>query len=105
MIDVVDVGDRFDGHVVLDSAAVRRFDGNCPFAGFRTQQDDFARLLIVHHQRMRICNNVHRRRLAGADVVDYVALTRVQRERHFGDCAVVRSQQTRAQHEHADNCD
>jgi len=102
MIDVVDVGERLDRHVIFDVAAVGSLDRNRPFAGFRAQQDDLARLLVMHHQRVRICDYVHSRRRAGADVVDYVTLTGIQGESHCR--AVVGEQQAGPKHKHADSC-
>jgi len=66
------------------------------------QQDDLARLLVMHHQRVRICDYVHSRRRAGADVVDYVTLTGIQGESHCR--AVVGEQQAGPKHKHADSC-
>ncbi len=103
MIDVIDVGDRLDGHIVLDGVAVSGLDRDGPFAGFRAQQDYFARLLIMHHQRVRVSDDVDRWRRAGADVVDYVALARIQSECHGR--AVVGEQQAGLKQQHADSCD
>lgn len=102
MIDVVRVGDRVDGYVILDRVAGCGFDRNRPFPALRAHQHDFARLFVVYHQRVRICDHVYRWGLAGADVVDYVTLTRIQGERHFRDPAIGREQHVGAKHEHAD---
>jgi hypothetical protein len=105
MINVVDVGDGVHCYVVLDSVSIRRFYRDSPLAGFGAQQGDFARFLIVYNQRVRICDHVYGRCLAGADVVDYVALTRIQGERHLRNSAGVCKQQARTKYEHADKCD
>ena len=101
MIDVVDIGDRFDRHVIFDATAICSLDADSPFARFRTHQDNFARR-VIDHQRVRIRYHVHRRRLAGGDVVDYVTLSRIQRESHC--CAVIGKQQAGLKHEHANSC-
>ena len=99
MIDIIDIGDRFDRHVILDGTAVCSLDADSPLARFRTHQDDFARC-VIYHQRVRIRYHVHLRRLAGGDVVDYVTLARIQSERHR--CAIVGKQQAGPKHEHAE---
>lgn len=103
MIDVEGAADRSDPNVIVD-LAIRRLDRNVPFSCFRAQQDDSARLLVMHDQRVGIRDHLHRWNLAGADVVDYVALARVQGDRHFRAAAIGGKQQAGLKHEHADRC-
>ena len=104
MIDVRGVADRSDCHVIVDLVTIRRLDLNVPFTCFRAQQDDLARLLVVHDQRVWIRDHLHRRNIAGADVVDYVALARIQRDRHSRAGAIGGKQQAGLKHEYADSC-
>ncbi len=94
MIDVIDIGDRFHGHVVIDFLARGSLDRDGPFARFCAQQDDLARLFVMDHQGVRIRDHFYGRSFSGTDVVDYVALSRVQGE-----------QQTRTEHQHTDSGD
>ena len=102
MIDVVDVGDRLDRHVILDGPAIGSLDRDRPFSRFGAHQDDLAGC-VVYHQRVRICDHADSWSLAGGHIVDYVTLARIQGESHGR--AFVGEQQAGPKQEHADNCD
>jgi len=104
MIDVGGAADRFDRNVIVSFATIGHLDRNVPFACFRAQQDDLARFLVMHDQRVWVRDHLHSRRRAGADVVDYVALARIQGERHCRAGAIGGKQQAGPEHEHADSC-
>ena len=82
MIDVVDIADRADRDVVINRGAVGQFDSYVPLAGSRAQQGDLTRLLVVNDEGVGICDHLDLRRRAGADIVDYVTLARIQGESH-----------------------
>ena len=83
MIDVVDIADRADGDVVVNRGAVRQFDPYAPFARRCAEQGNFTRLLVVNHKGVRIRDHLHLRRRAGAHIIDYVSLARIQGESHY----------------------
>ena len=105
MVDVMGIGNRLDCHVIVYLLARSGLDRHRPFARFGAEQDDFTRLLVMHDQRVGIGDHFHARSFAGADIVDYVALPRVQGERHFRAGAIGCEQQARTKHQHTDSGD
>ena len=102
MIDVINIGKRLDGYVVVDSLARAGLDRYFPLASFGAQQDDLSRLFVMHDQCVRICDHSYRRSFSGADIADYVALPRVQSERHFRWRAVGGEDRTRPKNQNTD---
>ena len=105
MIDVLAIGDRLDGHVIVYFLARSGLDRYGPFARFGAKQNDFARLFVVQHQRVRIGNYLYGRSFSGGDVVDYVTLPCIQGERHFRAGAIGCVQQSRTKQHHTDSGD
>ena len=103
MIDVVDIADRADGDVVVNRGAVRQLDPYGPFAGSRAEQGDLTRLLVVNNEGVGIRDHLHLRRRAGAYVIDYVSLARIQGESHYRGRVIRRKGQSLPQHEYADS--
>lgn len=103
MIDVVDIADRADGDVVVNRGAVRQFDPYAPFARRCAEQGNFTRLLVVNHKGVRIRDHLHLRRRAGAHIIDYVSLARIQGESHYRGRVIRRKGQSLRQHDHADS--
>ena len=105
MVDIFAVGDRLDGYIIVDLLALGGLDRYGPLTGFGAKQDDLARLLVMHHQRVRIGNYFYGRSFSGGDVVDYVTLSCVQGERHFRSGAIGCVQQSRTKQHHTDSGD
>ena len=105
MIDVVDIADRADSDVVVNRGAVSQFDPYAPFACRCAEQSDLTRLLVVNDEGVGIRDHLHLRRRAGAHIIDYVSLARIQRESHYrGRVRVIRRKgESLPQHDHADS--